>query len=202
MVVPLLRLGRFEEARRRLDAAEARLDAGDDHNRVRIEAFRGVLARELGDPARAAAVHTAALEAYGGEGDTADVTDTLIELGEDLLRLGRAAEAAERLDRAVAHAVKLVDPSLERAARNDLGRALTACGRSAEAAAQHERAAALAESHEDAYELARARHGLARAHRAEGDDDTARRRLREALQGFTTCGVPEAAAVREELRGL
>ncbi|WP_335991267.1 ATP-binding protein [Glycomyces sp. MUSA5-2] len=202
MVVPLLRLGRFEEARRRLDAAEARLDAGDDHNRVRIEAFRGVLARELGDPARAAAIHTAALEAYGGEGDTADVTDTLIELGEDLLRLGRPAEAAERLDRAVAHAVKLVDPSLERAARNDLGRALTACGRSAEAAAQHERAAALAESHEDAYELARARHGLARAHRAEGDDDTARRRLREALQGFTTCGVPEAAAVREELRGL
>ncbi|GAA1680799.1 hypothetical protein GCM10009830_29830 [Glycomyces endophyticus] len=199
MVVPLLRLGRFDEVRRRLDAAESRLDAGDDHNRVRIEAFRGVLTRELGDPDRAAAVHAAALDAYGGEGDTADVTDTLIELGEDLLRLGRAAEAAARLDRAVAYAVKLVDPSLERAARNDLGRALTACGRAGEALAQHERAAALARSHEDAYELARAHRGLAGAHLALGDNGTARRLLCDALDGFTACGVPEAAAAEQEL---
>lgn len=189
MVVPLLRLGRHDEVRRRLDAAEARLDAGDDHNRVRIESFRGVLARELGDPSRAASVHLAALEAYGGEGDTADVTDTLIELGQDLLRLGRPGEAAARLDRAVHCAVKLVDPSLERAARNDLGRALAASGRIAEAVAQHERAAALARSHEDAYELARAHHGLADAL---GDTDAARHHLREAAAGYTACGVPEA----------
>ncbi|MCD0443042.1 helix-turn-helix domain-containing protein [Glycomyces sp. A-F 0318] len=201
MVVPLLRLGRFDEVERRLAAAERRLDIGDEHNRVRIESFRGVLVREHGDPARAADVHAACLEAYGGEGDTADVTATLIELGEDLLRLGEGAEAAKHLDRAVEYAVKLVDPSLERAARNDLGRALTTSGDAEAALAQHERAAALAESHEDAYELARAHHGLADALGALGDAAAAHRHLRAAAEGYAACGVPEAGPVAAALEG-
>jgi tetratricopeptide (TPR) repeat protein/transcriptional regulator with XRE-family HTH domain len=137
MVVPLLRLGRFAETERRLAAAERRLDAGDEHNHIRIEVFRGVLERELGDPAKAADMHTACLRAYRGEGATADVTATLIELGVDLLRSGRAGEAATRLERAVEYAVRLADPSLERTARNDLGRALTASGRLDAAVAEH-----------------------------------------------------------------
>ncbi|SDC94408.1 ATP-binding protein [Glycomyces harbinensis] len=201
-VVPLLRLGRFDEAERLLSAAERRLDAGDEHNRIRIEVFRGVLVREGGDPARAVDMHVASLKAYRGEGVKADVTATLIELGEDLLRLGRYDEAAGHLDRAVEHAVKLVDPSLERSARNDLGRALTAAGSIEEAIDQHERAAALASSTEDAYELARAHHGLAEAYREKGDMPTALEHLRRAAGGYASCEVPEAAAVAEQLRAL
>jgi tetratricopeptide (TPR) repeat protein/transcriptional regulator with XRE-family HTH domain len=189
MVVPLLRLGRFDEVERCLTAAERHLDAGDEHNRIRIEAFRAVPVRELGDPARAAAVHRACLNAYGGEADTADVTATLIELGEDLLRLGEDAEAAVHFGVAVRYAVKLADPSLERAARNDLGRALIALGDVDAAVAQHERAAALAASHQDAYELARANHGLADA---AGDPGSRHHHLRLAAEGYAACGVPEA----------
>ncbi|MCC3761513.1 helix-turn-helix domain-containing protein [Glycomyces sp. TRM65418] len=194
MVVPLLRLGRFAEVERCLDAAERRLDSGDDHNRIRIEAFRGVLLRERGDAARAVAVHTACLQGYRGEGVTADVTATLIELGEDLLLLGRGAEAAAHFSRAVEYAVKLADPSLERSARNGLGRAHLALGDIEPATAQLELAASLAESHEDTYERARAQRGLAEVHRLKGDTAAARRYLRLAAEGFAYCGVPEAAA--------
>jgi len=202
MVVPLLRLGRFAEAERLLAAAERRLDAADEHNRIRIEVFRGILAREGGDPARAVAMHSASLKAYRGEGVKADVTATLIELGEDLLRLGDYAEAAVHLDRAVEHAVKLVDPSLERAARNGLGRALTATERVDAAIGQHERAADLAESVEDSYEFARAHHGLADAHRSRGDLPAALRHLRLAADEYAACEVPEAAIVAEQLKEL
>jgi len=202
MVVPLLRLGRFAEAERLLAAAERELDAADEHNRIRIEVFRGVLVREGGDPARAVAMHAASLNAYQGEGVKADAAATLIELGEDLLRLGRFAEAAVHLDRAVEHAVKLVDPSLERAARNVLGRALTATERIDEAIGQHERAADLAKSIEDVYELARAHHGLAEAHRSRGDLKAALRHLRLAADAYASCEVPEAAAVTEQLEEL
>lgn len=200
MVVPLLRLGRFDEAERHLETADRRLDAGDEHNRIRIEAFRGVLARERGDAAAAATVHAACLEAYGGEGDTADVTDTLIALGEDLLRLGRRAEAAVQLERAVAYAVKLVDPSLERAARNNLGRVHLDAGDLDEAIAQFERAALL--SLEDAYELARAQHGLAEAARIRSDADAAREHLEIAAKQYAYCGVSEAAVVEAELERM
>jgi tetratricopeptide (TPR) repeat protein len=199
MVVPLLRLGRFTEVERCLEEAARQLDAGDDHNRTRIEVFRGVLLRENGDPARALTAHTACLQAFRGAGGTADAAATLIEVGEDLLRLGRDAEAATHLDRAVGHAVKLVDPSLERAARNVLGRALTASGEPEAAIVHHERAAALAESHEDTYELARSQHGLADAHARNGDPAKALEHRLRAARAYATCGVPEAATVTEPL---
>ncbi|MEV3936757.1 NB-ARC domain-containing protein [Glycomyces sp. NPDC049804] len=197
MVVPLLRLGRFAEAERRLAEAECRLDAGDDHYRTRIEVFRGVLIRERGAPAEAAAVHARCLAAYRGEDTTVDVAATLIELAEDLLRAGRVPDATAHLDRAVEYAVKLADPSLERSARNGLGRALTAAGRPETAIGQHERAAALAESHEDAYELARAHHGLAEAQRRRGDQAASLRHLILATRGYAYCGVPEAAVAEQ-----
>lgn len=202
MVVPLLRLGRFEEVERLLEAAERRLDSGDFHNRTRIEGFRGVMARERGDVAAAVAAHSACLRAYRGEGVTADVTDTLVELGEDLLRLDRAAEAAEHLGRAVEYAMRLGDPSLERSARNDLGRALTAAGRVEESIGHHERASDLAEVHEDAYEFARAHHGLAEARGLGGDAAAERRHLELAARGYEDCGVPEAAVVARRLQVL
>ncbi|THV42055.1 ATP-binding protein [Glycomyces buryatensis] len=199
MVVPLLRLGRFAEAERCLAAAERRLDVGDDHNRNRIEVFRGVLVREHGDPEAAVAMHTACLGAYQGKDVTADVTATLIELGEDLLRLDRGGEAATHLERAVEYAVTLTDPSLERSARNGLGLARALSGGVEEAIAHLERAAALAESHEDAYELARAHHGLADAHGLLGDAALERKHLLSAAAAYDACGVPEAAVVAARL---
>lgn len=199
MVVPMLRLGRFAATERRLAAAERRLDAGDEHNRIRIEVFRGVLVRELGDPAKAADMHTACLRAYRGDGATADMTATLIELGVDLLRADRAGEAATRLERAVEDAVRLADPSLERTARNDLGRALAASDRLDAAVVEHERAAALATSYEDTYELGRAHHGLADAAAQRGDTAGELRHLRWAAEAYAECGVPEATVVAERL---
>lgn len=199
MVVPLLRLGRFAEVECCLAAAVRRLDPGDAHNRIRIEVFRGVLVRELGDPAAAATMHTVSLQALRGEGITADVTATLIELGVDLLRAGRADEAATELELAVEYAERLADPSLERSARNDLGRALTASGRLDAAVAEHERAAALASSYEDTYELARANHGLADVYARTGATADEHRLLQSAADGYAECGVPEAAAVTARL---
>jgi tetratricopeptide (TPR) repeat protein/DNA-binding XRE family transcriptional regulator len=197
MVVPLLRLGRFAEAERRLAEAERWLAAGDDHYRIRIEVFRGVLVRERGAPAEAAAVHTTCLAAYRGERITVDIAATLIELAEDLLRAGRVPEATAHLDRAIGHAVRLADPSLERSARNGLGRALTAAGRPDAAIGQHQRAAALAKSYEDAYELARAHHGIAEAQRRRGDQSEGLRHLILATRGYADCGVPEAAIAEQ-----
>lgn len=199
MVVPLLRLGRFEEAERCLGAAERSLDPGDEHNRIRIKVFRASLVRERGDATQAAAAHTACLRAYREKGVTADVTETLIELGEDLLCLGHGAKAAAHLSRAVEYAVKLGDPSLERAARNVHGRALTATGDVGAAIAEHERAADLAKDHEDAFELARAQHGLADANGLRGDFDAEQLHLRRAAQAYAESGVLEAEAVTKRL---
>ncbi|MBB6034059.1 ATP-binding protein [Phytomonospora endophytica] len=202
MVVPLLRLGRFADAGHRLAEAERRLEADDEHTRTRIEGFRGNLARELGDPATALALHTACLDDCRRERIDAGVIMTLIELAEDLRRLGRDTEAVDGLTMAVACVLETGDPSMERAARNSLGTALTAAGRPGEAVGHHERAAALAESQEDAYELARAEHGLGEAHCLLGDVATGRVHLLRAAAGYTTCGVPEAETVAERLAAL
>ncbi|WP_168801718.1 ATP-binding protein [Glycomyces buryatensis] len=199
MVAPLVRLGRLDDAELRLAEAEALLRPDDDHDRTRIEVFRGVLLRERGDLAGAESMHTTCLAACLRESVPAGITATLCELGEDLLRLDRRAEAVERFGQAVGWAEERADRSLERAARNGLGRALTASGRPEEAIGHLEQAAALAESHEDTYELARAHHGLADAHRLRGDTDAERRYLRRAARGYAACDVPEAAAVTERL---
>ncbi|TWD84870.1 putative ATPase [Kribbella amoyensis] len=199
MFVPLLRLGRAADAGRCLVEAERRLDAGDSYTISRIENFRGTFAREQGDPVTALSIHTACLERCRREGFLGGFTPVLIELGEDLLRLGRGAEAVTYLKQAVEHAAELAYASLERSARNDLGRALTAAGRAEEAVGQHEQAAAFAQSHQDAYELARAHHGLADAYGRQGDEAAERRHLRHAAEGYAACGVPLSGVITERL---
>ncbi|MEU5154143.1 tetratricopeptide repeat protein [Glycomyces sp. NPDC021274] len=194
MVVPLLRLGRHEDAERCLVESERLLDAGDDYNASRIENFRGIFAREKGDPAAALAIHTACLDRCRQKGFREGFTPVLIELGEDLLRLGRGAEAVAHLNQALEHAEDMSYQSLERSARNGLGRALTASGRPEEAIGHHERAAALAESQQDAYELACAHHGLTDAHRLRGDLSAAQEHSRAAAAGYAQCGVPSVLA--------
>jgi len=199
MVEPLRRLGRLSDAERCLAEAERRVEADDDYNLGQAENFRGVFARENGDPAAALALHTACLERCRRRGLQEGFTPVLIEMGEDLLRLDRGAEAIAHLHRAVEHAEGLAYPSDERSARNGLGRALTAVGSPEAAIDQHERAAALAESYDDPYELARAHHGLADAHRRKGDMTAVRRHLQSAAAGYAACGVSEAAVVAEQL---
>lgn len=201
MVVPLLRLGRLDEAERRLEESKGLLGPGDEYNASRIENFRGIFAREKGDPAAALSIHTDCLERCRRNGFREGFTPVLIELGEDLLRLGRAPEAVAYLEQALEHAEDMSYRSLERSARNGLGRVLTASGRPEEAIGYHEQAAALAESQQDAYELACAHHGLADAHRLRGDLAAARTHLRKAAAGYAECGVPEAEAIEGRLRG-
>ncbi|MCD0443045.1 tetratricopeptide repeat protein [Glycomyces sp. A-F 0318] len=189
-VDPLLSLGRLAEAERSAAEAERHLGADDDYNPVRIEVCRGTFARMHGDPAAALAVHTACLERCRRAGLLGGFTPTLIELGEDLLALGRTGEAVARLGQAVEQAEEMAYLSFERTARNALGRALAASGDLAGAVDQHERVLRLAESQEDAYQLAEAHHGLAEARRAEGDAAAAQRHLRSAAAGYERCGVP------------
>lgn len=202
MITSLLNLGRVPDAERQLAQAQRRLENDDVYNSARIDNFRGTLARRRGEAAEALSIHTACLEYCRQQELREGVTPVLIELGEDLLRLGRTAEAVARLNEAVEYAEALAYPALERAARNGLGHAFLAAGEPVEAIAQHERAAALAASQEAAYELARAQHGLADAHLALGDKASAREHLRIAVQVYTDCGVPEAAASAEQLSRL
>ncbi|MDN3239697.1 tetratricopeptide repeat protein [Glycomyces tritici] len=201
-VFPLLRLGRLADAERHLDAAERRLEPADGYNRIRVEFYRGNFVREHGDPAEALQMHTACLERCREAGLLGGFTGTLIEVGEDLLRLDRAAEAVTYFSRAVEQAEEMAYLAFERMARNGLGRALTASGGADEAIRQHTLAAALAESHEDVYELARAHHGLADAHRRRGEMPVAAGHLRRAVKGFEDCDVPEAAAAAAELEDI
>lgn len=194
-VDPLLSLGRLEEAERSAAEAERHLDAADDYNPVRIAVSRGTFARLHGDPAAALAAHTACLERCRRAGLLGGFTPTLIELGEDLLLLGRPDEAVARLRQAVEQAEGMAYLSFERTARNALGRALAASGDVAGAIDQHERVLRLAESEEDAYQLAKAHHGLADARRRRGDTAAAERHMRSAAAGYEQCGVPEAGQV-------
>ncbi|SDE25063.1 ATP-binding protein [Glycomyces harbinensis] len=202
MIVPLLRLGRLADAGHCLAEAERLMDADDDYSVGRIENFHGTFAREHGDPVKALSIHTSCFERCRQRGLQEGFTPVLIELGEDLLHLGRGAEAIAHLNRAVEHAEGLAYPSDERSARNGLGRALTASGRPEAAVAEHERAAALAESHEDPYEAARAHHGLADAYGRMGDAGAELRHARLAARGYAGCGVPEAAELEGRVERL
>lgn len=77
-------------------------------------------------------------------------------------------------------------------ARNNLGTALTAAGRAADAHAEHRAALAIALHTGDHYERFRALAGLGHALRHD-DAAEAHRHREEALLGFTTLGVAEAA---------
>ncbi|MCH7230943.1 helix-turn-helix domain-containing protein [Glycomyces sp. L485] len=199
LVVPLIRLGRLAEAERTLAHAKRRMDSHDDYNCIRLEGFRGVLARERGEPAEALEAHSVCLDACRRESIPAGATTTLIEIGEDLRSLGRLDEAVTRLGQAVASAEELADASLERSARNSLGRALTDSGLPEAAIGEHGRAAALARSAEDPYEFARAHHGIGDARARLGDAAAERRHLRRAARAYADCGVPEAMTVAERL---
>ena len=202
LVAGLVSIGRFTEASHRLDEVERRLGPGDDHNRNRVLFGRGIIMRERGDAAGAVPVHEAYLEACRREGVPSGLTWALTALGEDLVRLGRHAEALDRLHQAVEYSARFVDPSVKCSARNALGHALTVAGKPGEAIDEHERAAALAESHGDAYALALAHHGLGEAHCALGDVATGRAFLLRAADGYAACGTPEAVVVAERLAAL
>jgi tetratricopeptide (TPR) repeat protein/transcriptional regulator with XRE-family HTH domain len=202
MVEPLLRLRRLDDAEQYLSDAEARLDAADAYNRARIDNYRGTVARERGNPADALSAHTACFEQCERLGMRDGIVPILIEIGEDLLRLGRHTEAVNRLREAVEQSEAQSYRSLECSARNVLGRALAASGDIEEAIEQYARASELAESDGEAFELARAHHGLADACRRNGDMDASLHHLRAAARGYTSCGVPEAAVVAHEMEGL
>lgn len=199
MFIPLLRLGRLDEAERCLLDSEERMGEDDVYNPVRIANFRGTLLRERGDPAAALELHTACLETCRERGFKGGTVPVLVELSEDLMRLDRVAEAVSRLGAAVEYAEEVSNPSYERTARNLLGRALTVSGLIQEAKGHHERAADLAESDGDLYELARAHHGIADVHRLRGDQVAERRHARRAAGLYEQCGVPEADQINKGL---
>ncbi|MCP2266232.1 putative ATPase [Promicromonospora thailandica] len=199
MVAPLLRLGRLADAERCLDETERLLEEGDEYNRLRIDSYRGTLAREKGDAVGASVVHSACLDRCRQLGFRAGLGPVLVELGTDLTLMGRGAEAAAYVAQALEDAEELGYPALVRTALVDLGRARLVTGELDEAAEHLERAAVLAESHEDGYELARARHGLADVWRARGDTAQERQHLRHAAEAYAACGVPEAEEVERRL---
>lgn len=196
MIAPLLRLGRLADAERCLDGVAQLIEDDDEYNRLRIDSYRGTLAREGGDAGAALAVHSVCLERCRQLGFRGGLGPILVELGMDLVQLGRGAEAAAYLRQALEDAEDLGYPALVRTALVDLGMALVLAGESEEAIGHFERAAALAASHEDAYELARAHHGLADAYRGRGDSDAEQQHLRSAVQAYIECGVPEAALLQ------
>ncbi|MEV0646354.1 tetratricopeptide repeat protein [Phytomonospora sp. NPDC050363] len=201
IAIVLFKLGRVDEAARRLHEAQSLIEPDDTYTSARIRVYQGVVARERGDLAAAVGIHTDCLEFCLREGIPVGIVSAMTMLGEDLLCAGRHDEAVARLREALDIARTSVRDT-ERDVRNHLGEALTAAGEPEAAIQQHERAARLAESQGDRYELARAHRGLAVAHRRLADVEAERRHLRRAADGYTECGVPEAVDVLGRLRDL
>ncbi len=199
MIAPMLRLGRLADAERCLDETERLLDRDDKYNRLRLDSYRGTLARESGDPVGASVVHSACLDRCRQLGFRGGLGPLLVELGMDLTQMKRGTEASAYLAQAVEDAEDLGYPALIRTALVDLGRAKILTGDLAVALRHFERAAGLAESHEDSYELARAHHGLADIYRGQADVQGERRHLERALAKYAECGVPETEVVRHRL---
>jgi tetratricopeptide (TPR) repeat protein/transcriptional regulator with XRE-family HTH domain len=194
MVIPLLRLGRLEEAERHLADVERRLEADDADNVLHSEIARGTITRMQGDPTGALAIHIGCLDPCRRLDFPSSFCRVLIELGEDLLCLNRTDEAVVHLRQAVEQAEAMAYLSVERAARNALGRALTASGEVEAAIDEHRRVLRLSDSQEDRYEVARAHHGLADAFRRKGTLDAAQLHMRSAAEGYAWCGVPAEPA--------
>jgi tetratricopeptide (TPR) repeat protein/transcriptional regulator with XRE-family HTH domain len=196
MIAPLLRLGRLADAEARLDQVARLIEDDDEYNLLRIESYRGTLAREGGDATAASAVHSVCLERCRELRFRSGLGPILVELGMDLVQLDRGAEAAVYLRQALEDAEALGYPSLVRTALVELGRALALSGELVEAIGHFERAAAFAKTHEDTYELARAHHGLADAYRRRGDAGAEQHHVQRAAIAYAECGVPEALLLR------
>jgi tetratricopeptide (TPR) repeat protein/DNA-binding XRE family transcriptional regulator len=199
MIAPLLRLGRLADAERCLDDVARLVEDDDEYNGLRIDSYRGTLAREAGDAAAALQVHRACLERCRQLGFRIGLGPVLVEVGMDLVQLGRGAEATVYLRRALEDAEDLGYPAHVRTALVDLGRALVLSAEFEEAIGHLERAAVLAQSHEDAYEVARAHHGLADAHRGRGDAGAEQEHLHRAVDAYEECGVLEAVTLRTRI---
>jgi tetratricopeptide (TPR) repeat protein len=139
------RLGRSEEGLRYLGyarAATARLPlARQGDLPARLSMYQGTLLQARGDPAGAARAYGEALEAYRRLDAVSDVPVALNNLGEVLLKLGRAGEAAGHFR----EALELWERSGEGGPRiswalDNLGEALASQGRLAEAQVLHQRA--------------------------------------------------------------
>jgi signal transduction histidine kinase len=111
----LLHLDRFDEARAELDRALAEAEAiGDLSGVATAEDHRGLLLREAGRTVEARAAFERALELRTRIGDRPGTAAVLEHLGAAAADLGDYDAAAERLESAIALAVELDVPQLER----------------------------------------------------------------------------------------
>lgn len=174
--VVLEKLGAFREALelyRGVDPA-----ALDPLARPALRVNTGVLYRNLGDPVRAAGAFREAIGEYRQVGDTAGLSNALLNLGLALHRdLARPEEAEAAFRQALALAEESGDRTEEIQDLFYLGRLLLDRGRLAEAEAVFRRCLKIAESARSAEGRWSAREGLGRIAAARND-------LRGALRHF------------------
>lgn len=174
--VVLEKLGAFREALeiyRGIDPA-----ALDPLARPALRVNAGVLYRNLGDPVRAAGAFREAIGEYRRAGDSAGLSNALLNLGLALHRdLARPAEAEAAFRQALALAETSGDRTEEVQDLFYLGRLLLDGGRLGEAEAVYRRCLKIAESARSAEGRWSAREGLGRI-------DAARSDLRGALRHF------------------
>jgi tetratricopeptide (TPR) repeat protein/transcriptional regulator with XRE-family HTH domain len=173
----------FEEAADRDGEAEALNGSG--------ETMLGA-----GQHDKARRFHLTALTLTRQTGGKREQARALTGLGAISYRQGQLDRAAGFHQDALALYEEIGDPGGQAAALNGSGETHLAAGRSGQALTCHHAALTLARQTGDRYEQGRAHHGLAHACHAAGQHDSGREHWEQALDIYTSLGVPEASDLR------
>ena len=159
----------------------------------------GEIEEKLGNFAAAAEHQLRALDLFRSLGHHSGEAWTMDGIGVAYTGLGRPRDAVAYHESALDLFRQIGERDGEASALNGLGEAARAAGRPAEAVAQHTAALTAATEADVPDQLARAHLGLGCAWRDLGRPEPARSHLRQALDGYTTLGRPEADAIRATL---
>lgn len=185
-----------------VQALELCRETGNQVGEAHVLGNLGVIYERQGDAERAREHQRRALDLHRELGNRGGEADALHNLGRAYQHQGEPRLARDLLGQALGLYRELGYRRGEADTLNSLGEAVRAMGDPAGAIDSHEGALALAREIGSLPEQARAQDGLARAHRDLGRIGPAREHASQALDLYTSLGVPEAAEARDFLAGL
>ncbi|MFJ7958913.1 BTAD domain-containing putative transcriptional regulator [Streptomyces sp. NPDC096319] len=177
-------------------------DLGDRGGEARCLTDLGIVHERRGRYEEAHEHHRRALHVYRETGSRIGETVVLNNIGLLYQRQGRYEEARRHHDEALDLSRRFDFPGDEAESLNALAEASRSLGDPDRAATEFDSALALARECSYLPEQARAHNGLAHVHRDLGRIDLAHDHARQALDLYTTLGVPEAEELRTFLTEL
>ncbi len=195
-------LGRYNEAVDHLEQAFDIAQEMGDHPGFGALNNLGIAYERLGRYTDALNVLEQALSICRESGYRAGEAATLDSLGVVYMRLGQHQTSIDYHRQAIALAREISDRSLEAEMLNNLGDTLRSAGRHDDALANHQSALALSTEIGNSHQKAHALDGIAQILKRLGRTPDARRYWLQALTIYAQLGVPEAAAVQDQLTEL